>query len=332
MGFCLPCVVFVTDTRGGVLICVFHMPIPRRPDLHPREMFETRTHAWHEAGLSQEIERRQVSRARLETVLYLPLLIGAVIAYNHRRDLFPGAGDVVKVITVVVLLVLGWIFARAVGRAFGPALFRRLDPSTAGTVGFVIRLTTITVTLLMALRIAGIEARTLAIGGAVTAVVFGLAAQQTLGNLIAGTVLISARPFRVGDRVRLQGGPIGEVEGIVSSLGLLYTSLVSGADRILVPNSVVIQVAVTPIREPSAVDVRARFPLDFRPSAVQALLEERIDVPTRRSPDVEVQEMDGDEMVVRISATPEHPSDGAKLADQMLAAIASATPDGDEPS
>ena len=305
------------------------MPIPRRRELNPREMFETRTHAWREAGLEREIERREASRARWQAVVYLPLLIGAIVAYSHRRTLFPGAGDVVKIITVVVLVALGWVFARAVGRAFGPALFRRMDPGTAGTVGFLIRLLTITLALLIALRIAGIEARTLAIGGAVTAVVFGLAAQQTLGNVIAGTVLLSARPFRVGDRVRLQGGSVGgEVEGIVSSLGLLYTSLVSGADRILVPNSVVISIAIVPIREPSAVNLRARFPLDVRPSAVQELLEAGIEVPTRRRPDVEVQEMDGDEMIVRISATPEHARDGSKLADQMLAAIATAGTDG----
>lgn len=296
-----------------------------------RDMFETRTHAWREVGLEREIERREASRARWQAVVYLPLLVGVVIAYNHRHDLFPGAGEIVKVLTVVVLVIFGWIFARAVGRAFGPALFRRLDPGTAGTVGFLIRLATITLALLIALRIAGIEARTLAIGGAVTAVVFGLAAQQTLGNLIAGTVLLSARPFRVGDRVRLQGGPIGgELEGIVSSLGLLYTALVSGADRILVPNNVMISIAIIPIREPSAVDLRARFPVDFRPSAVQEILERGIEVPTRRRPDIEVQETDGDEMVVRITATPERPADGAKLADQMLAAIASVSANGAE--
>jgi small conductance mechanosensitive channel len=305
------------------------MPMPRRPEIIPKEMFETRTHAWREVGLEPELDRKAASRARWQALFCLPLLVGVVIAYNHRDSLFPGAGQSVRVLAVVALLVFGWFFARSVGRAFGPALFRRLDPGTAGTVGFLIRLLTVTLALLMALRIAGIEARTLAIGGAVTAVVFGLAAQQTLGNLIAGTVLLSARPFRVGDRVRLQGGPIGgELEGIVSSLGLLHTSLVSGADTILVPNSVVISIAIIPIREPSSVDLRARFPMGFRPSAVQDLLEQAIDVPTRRRPDVEVQEMDGDEMVVRISATPEHPSDGAKLADQMLAAIAAASSDG----
>lgn len=305
------------------------MPIRRRPEIPVREMFETRTDAWREAGLERELERKAASRARWQALVFLPLLVGVVIAYNHRHSLFPGASQVVQILTVIVLLIIGWAFARAVGRAFGPALFRRLDPGTAGTVGFLIRLSTITLALLIALRIAGIEARTLAIGGAVTAVVFGLAAQQTLGNLIAGTVLLSARPFRVGDRVRLQGGPIGgELEGIVSSLGLLYTSLVSGADRILVPNSVVIGIAIIPLREPSAVNLRARFPADLRPSAVQELLEGGIEVPTRRRPDVEVQEMNGEEMVVRITATPENPRDGAKLADQMLAAIASAGTNG----
>jgi small conductance mechanosensitive channel len=312
------------------LICVVTMPMPRRPEINrAKDMFETRTEAWREAGLERELDRRAVSRARWQALFCLPLLVGVVIAYNHRDSLFPGAGVGPRILAVVVLLIFGWIFARAVGNLFGPSLFRRLDPSTAGTVGFLVRLLTVMVAVLVALRIAGIEAGTLAIGGAVTAVVFGLAAQQTLGNVFAGMVLLSARPFRVGDRVRLQGGPVGDgLEGIVSSLGLLYTALVSGADRILVPNSVVISIAIIPIREPNAVNLRARFPIDFRPSAVQELLEERIDVPTRRRPDVEVQEMDGDDMIVQITATPQQPSDGAKLADQMLAAIAAASPGG----
>ena len=151
-----------------------------------------------------------------------------------------------RIVTVIVLLILGWAIARNFGRALGPALFRRLDPATAGPVGFLIRLSMLAVTLLVALSVAGMEARTLLVGGAFTAVILGLAAQQTLGNLFAGTVLLSARPFRVGDRVRLQGGPLaGQIEGTVSSQGLLYTTFLAGEDSVMVPNSVVLNVAVT---------------------------------------------------------------------------------------
>ncbi len=134
----------------------------------------------------------------------------------------------------------------------------------------------------MALRVVGLQAQTLAVGGAFTAVVLGLAAQQTLGNVIAGMVLLSARPFRVGERVRLQAGAVGgSVEGTVSSLGLLYTTLTRGYDRILIPNNVVLAAAVVPLKEPESVDVKVRLSSGVRPSQVQAILDNEIATPTR---------------------------------------------------
>ena len=287
-----------------------------------RDMFETRTHAWREVGLERELEPGRVNRARRDVAIFLIAIAGVFVVYENRGDLFPGLGREVRFLTVAVLVILGWGLARAIGRGLAPQLFKRVDPATAGTIGFLIRLVTIVVALLVALRIAGLEARTLAIGGAVTAVVLGLAAQQTVGNLFAGTVLLSARPFRVGDRIRLQGGAIaGTIEGIVSSLGLLYTTLAAGDDRIMVPNSVVLNMAVTPLREPDAVELKARLPADVRPTSVQSVLEETVTVLTRSKPDIELQEMDGDEVVVRISATPERGADGAQLADEILTAV-----------
>lgn len=218
-------------------------------------MFETRSQAWSEAGLLHQVSPGAVRRARWEALLLVPLFIGVVVLYENRRSLLGlnkhGHGELawlgtpVDLVTVIVLLILGWAIARDVGRAFGPALFRRLDPAVAGTVGFVIRLATVAMALIVALSIAGVGPRTLALGGAFTAVIVGLAAQQTLGNVIAGTVLLSARPFRVGDRVRLQGGQIaGQIEGTISSLGLLYTTFATEEGMIMVPNSVVLSVAV----------------------------------------------------------------------------------------
>jgi len=205
-----------------------------------------------------------------------------------------------------------------------------MDAATAGTVGFMIRLAFLVAAVLVALNIAGLEPRTLAVPAAIVAVVFGLAAQQTLGNLIAGVVLISARPFRVGDRVRLQaGGLAGQLEGVVASLGLLYTTFAQGQDSIMVPNNIVLSAAVVPLREPAAVDLRARLRPDVKPSEVQALLEDGIRTPVRDEPHISLEELDGDEVVVRIAATPISDADGPRLADEVLAALAGVVSDAD---
>jgi small-conductance mechanosensitive channel len=232
----------------------------------------------------------------------------------------------VRVLCSLALVTLGWWLARDVGRAVRPWLFRKLDPQTAGTVSFLIRLFMLGIALLVAVRIAGLEPRTLAVGGAFTAVILGLAAQNTLGNVLAGMLLLSARPFRVGDRVRFQaGGLAGQVEGVVMSLGLLYVTLAQGEDTIMLPNNVAMSAAVVPLREPASVDLRARLKPDVKPSELQAFLEEHVRTPTRSRPHISVEEVDDEEVIMRIFATPELDRDGPRLADEILAAIGQVT-------
>jgi small-conductance mechanosensitive channel len=304
-----------------------------RKDLHLERMFETRSEAWERVGLAVGVSQRAVRRARRELVVLAPLLIGVLLVHHYKAQIFnyPKHGTPwwdmwVNLATAIVLLALGWTIARDIGRAIGPTFLRRMDPGTAGTVGFVIRLVTLGITLLLALSVANVSAGALVAGSAVTAVVLGLAAQQTLGNLFAGMVLLSARPFRVGERVRLQAGAVGgQLEGVVSSLGLLYTTLARGEDRIMVPNNVVLAAAVMPLREPESVDVSVRLSSGIRPSQVQAILDEQISTPTRSPASVLLEHIDGDQVVVRVQATPERATDGAALADEIIAALASVT-------
>lgn len=269
----------------------------------------------------REHAAERASRARAHVALLLPLIIAVVLAYSHRAELF-GADLPVRIGCVVALVILGWSFAMNLGRAVGPTLLKRLDPGTAGTVGFLIRLLTLMLSVIFALRLAGLRPETLAVGGAITAVILGLAAQQTIGNLIAGTVLLSARPFRVGDRVRMHaGGVAGQVEGTVASLGLLYTTLANGEDRILVPNNVVLSGAVVPLREPSGVDLRARLDAEVKPSRVEQRIEEGVTVSTRTDPQIDLEEFVNGEIIVRVRATPVRSEDGSALADEVLAAL-----------
>jgi small-conductance mechanosensitive channel len=298
------------------------MPAPRRPKL-PRELFETRTHAWTSLGLGEEIETRRVSKRSLVGLIVATVaLIATLVVYSHRRQIAPGYGQWFQIGTVIVLVIVGTAAIHWLSRWLQPRLYRRLDPATAGTTGFVLRLLATLAVVVLALRIAGVNAATLAVGGAFTAVLIGLAAQQSLGAIFAGIVLQSTRPFRVGERVRLTGGALaGSLEGTVTSLGLFYTTLSQGADRILVPNNLLLNVAVVPLREPEKVDVKVRFPRHASPREVEGELMRTITVPTRYRPSVSLEEIEPESVVLRITATPLRTEDGPQLADEVLEAL-----------
>ncbi|MGN6215691.1 MAG: hypothetical protein ACTHN7_01865, partial [Solirubrobacterales bacterium] len=107
----------------------------------------------------------------------------------------------------------------------------------------------------------------------------------------------------------------------VSSLGLFYTTLSQGADRLMVPNNVLLSLVVVPLREPDKVDVRVRFPSHVGPQQVEERLLEAITVPTRYKPSVSLEELDGDEVILRVNATPLRPEDGSQLAEEVLRAL-----------
>ena len=252
----------------------------------------------------------------------LLVIAATLVVYFERRTIAPGYGEWIRIGTVVVLVIVGSAATHWLAKALSPRLYRRLDPATAGTTGFVVRLIAMAAVVILALRIAGVTAGTLAVGGAFTAVLVGLAAQQALGGIFAGIVLQSTRPFRVGERVRLVGGALaGSLEGTVSSLGLFYTTLSQGADRLMVPNNVLLGLAVVPLREPEKVDVRARFPSGAGPGQVEERLLRAITVPTRYKPNVALEELSAEEVVFRITATPLRPDDGSQLAEEVLEAL-----------
>ncbi len=305
-------------------------------------MFETRSQAWADAGLEFEINRHAVRTASRRLVVEIPVLFAVVIAeaqaLDHIKDLATQTSKAhphgltwivgktpVTIAAVLLVLALGWLISRDLSKV-APALFKRMDPATAGTVEFAIRFITVAATVLGGFAVAGISLQAVAVGGAFTAVVLGLAAQQTLGNVFAGMVLLTARPFRLGERVRLQAGVLaGSIEGIVASLGLLYTTLSRGDERVMIPNTIVLSATIVPVREPESIDVKVTLGPGVRPSHVQAVLDSNISTPTRKTPRVLLEEISGASVVVRVQATPERSSDGARLADEIIAVLVSVT-------
>ena len=94
----------------------------------------------------------------------------------------------------------------------------------------------------------------------------------------------------------------------MTSLGLLYTTFNAGGDPVLVPNSAVLAVSVSPLREPEAVSLRARLRDGRTPVELQRAIEEQLTVPVRRHSASRLEEVDGADVVVhdhaRRRATP----------------------------
>jgi small-conductance mechanosensitive channel len=99
---------------------------------------------------------------------------------------------------------------------------------------------------------------------AVFGTALGLAFSQALGNIVSGLYVLAARPFRVGDYVR-----IGSVEGIVREITLNYTRVLMSDESVrLVPNSKVVGSEVTNFR----IDVEEM--IESREEEVQMSVEE----------------------------------------------------------
>jgi small conductance mechanosensitive channel len=270
---------------------------------------------------------RRARRARREALALIPVVVGVLLLWKYREDIF-GTDTPVRIAVAILIAAIGWRIARDIGSSLGPRLLSRFDPGTATTISFLVQLTGLFVVVIVALRLMDVDTRAIAVGGALTAIVLGLAAQSTLGNVIAGLVLLASRPFRVGERVRLQGGTLGAVvEGTVASIGLVYTTVARGNGRLMIPNNAVLSATAVPLRDPAGIDLRARLRKDVKPSDLQEMLEQRVLTPTRDRPDIALEEIYADGAVVRISATPVVDADGPRLADEVMAVVGSVAVD-----
>jgi small-conductance mechanosensitive channel len=124
-----------------------------------------------------------------------------------------------------------WL-ADEVGRAVSIA-----DRASAGVIRLVLTIVGVIVVLFATLAMLRIGVSQLLLGGAITGVVIGIAAQQSLGNMFAGIVLLLARPFRAGDHIRVRTGSLGgPFEGDVLSMGLTYVTFSTEEGTTLIPN------------------------------------------------------------------------------------------------
>jgi small-conductance mechanosensitive channel len=124
----------------------------------------------------------------------------------------------------------------------------RIGSAHAAVIRYALLLAGLVVILIITLHLFAVAVRGLLLGTALTSVLIGIAAQQSLSNVFAGMVLLLSRPFRVGDPIQLRAGALGgQLQGVVTEIGITYIRLDTGDSIMNVPNSQVLAAAVGPI-------------------------------------------------------------------------------------
>ncbi|WP_135534118.1 mechanosensitive ion channel family protein [Halostella pelagica] len=89
--------------------------------------------------------------------------------------------------------------------------------------------------IIVALGVWDFDLSGLLVGAGFLGIIVGMAARQTLGAMLAGFVLMFARPFEIGDWVE-----IGEEEGIVTDITIVNTRIQTfDGEYVMIPNDVV---------------------------------------------------------------------------------------------
>jgi small-conductance mechanosensitive channel len=179
--------------------------------------------------------------------VWLAGLIAAAIAvaaiivkteFDHRRG--PMHHSFVAWIAVPVLLISGIYAVGRLADGMGRFLARRQIEAAGAIVRLVATGVGYLLVLIAVFELLGVSIAHLIIGFGLAGVVLGIAAQQSLGNIFASLVLIFARPFSVGEHIRVRSGTVGVLDAWVLGIGLTYVTLQTEDGLLKVPNSVIL--------------------------------------------------------------------------------------------
>ncbi len=178
----------------------------------------------------------------------IALVVGHLIGGPHARHV-----HVRIAVYICAVLMVG--FGALATRLFAAEIARVSEARSGAATATPLRVFTLLVgylaVVLSAFDLLDVPIEHLLVGGAVTGIIVGIAAQQSLGNVFAGLVLLFARPYVPGERILVRSGALGgPFEGTVTTVGLLYTTMSIDGATVNLPNSGLLAAAVGPAPVP----------------------------------------------------------------------------------
>ena len=161
-------------------------------------------------------------------------------------------------IDIAVIIISGFVGTVALVRLTAGPIAARAGPTHTNTVKLLFELLGLGLVATALIFLSGPSGTSFVsalVGIGFFGIVIGLAAQEVLGNLIAGLMLLAARPFNINDRIALITWQYGKFPpslshgwlepaytGVVKGITLTYTRILTDSNAFLkVPNNIIAQ-------------------------------------------------------------------------------------------
>ncbi len=183
----------------------------------------------------------------------LGAVLGEIAAVVEGRAIGAHHPDLTPLRWILALVVLSWgvVTVRWGAVALGRVVTQRANIGAGAVVRLVSNGVGALLVIVGVLSVLGVSLTRLLIGAGVASIVIGVAAQQSLANIIAALVLLIARPFVVGDDIIIRSGALGVIEGHVVAIGLTYVTVRTHEALIRVPNSAMLASGIARALPPS---------------------------------------------------------------------------------
>lgn len=165
-------------------------------------------------------------------IAYVVVMAAIQFLFSYVANIYKQIMDYKIYVDILLSLFFGWQIVKAFADIIALPVAKKQGETAGKAVSNLVKLIGIgALVASIAGAVSGGPAAA-ALGGFI-GLVIGFATQQVLGQAVAGTFLLLARPFKIGDKIVGAGQ-----EGVVEDISAMFTVLRDAeGNKILVPNN-----------------------------------------------------------------------------------------------
>ena len=181
-----------------------------------------------------------------------------------------------SIIEAIFIAVFGILAIKIIQKSSSKILSGYISEDKAGFLRFLLSFTAYFILVLFIFTTLGIDISNILLGATFIGVIFGIAAQSFLSNLLAGFIILFGKPFKIGDRITIVTWQYGLLmstyqheaakpgyTGVIKDINMLFTTVLEDSGFTMrAPNNVLMQALITNYDNTKRRLVRVRFELD----------------------------------------------------------------------